>query len=140
MNITLKRLSHSLYGVFGDLLDESSVVICWTLEHAFPVGNDYKPKIPAGVYTCKRGEHRLHNLIPFSTFEVMGVPDFDGSPVSGILFHKGNTNNDSEGCILLGESSGTWCILDSKDAFDRFMEIQQGIDEFQLTVLSESAP
>ena len=92
------------------------------------------PKIPQGVYTCMRGEHELENGPKFITFEVMGVPGH-----SGLLFHKGNFDNDSKGCILLGMNvvgaPGARMITQSGLAFDRFMALQKGVDDFQLTVI-----
>lgn len=131
MNLTLTRNRQDLYGIFGKLTDEVDNGVCITLEHAFknPDGT-YSPALPPGTYLCVRGQHRLPDKpITFETFEVTGVPGH-----TGILFHKGNTNNDSEGCLLLGESIGAGCILESGIAFGHFLDIQVGCDSFQLVV------
>lgn len=126
MNLTLKRKDFVLYGIFGELFDEKDERVAVTLEHSY----NKLPKLFPGKYLCKRGFHTLASHPNFETFEVMGVPGHDG-----ILFHRGNVNNDSDGCILLGTNFGTCCILDSREAFDNFMKMQEGLDEFYLTVL-----
>lgn len=84
--------------------------------------------------------HRLHGMTEdFETFEVLGVPDFQGNPVTGLLFHWGNWNKDSEGCILTGEaetsSAQGMMVTASRDKFAAFMQLHEGEDTFQLTVL-----
>lgn len=122
-------------GVFGHLLYDDGSQFCVTLEHAFLTGTDrYAPKIPPGTYLCVRGWHRLHHLAdPFETFEVTGVEGH-----TGILFHIGNYNTDSDGCILVGkdlnESEGIWMISRSRDTFESFMLLHEGQDQFTLTV------
>jgi hypothetical protein len=134
MNLKLNRTQCSLYGIFGVLYDENMNSIAVTLEHAYVVGNAFVPKLAAGTYTCKRGMHELKNGIQFQTFEIMNVPDFQGNPVTGILFHVGNYNADSEGCILMGTTKLAGCIVDSGVAFTRFINMQKDVDEFTLTV------
>lgn len=140
MNLQLKRIDFREDGIFGVLSDEAGNLVCNTLEHAYDSGSgdgSYVPKIPAGVYTCLRGEHQLaHMPTPFTTFELQNVPGH-----SNILLHAGNYNDDSEGCVLLGMSVGRSIIkncemlLNSKIAFSKFMFLQVGINEFQLTVI-----
>lgn len=134
MNIILRRREYLQDGIFGDLLDENYAHVCVTLEHAYGPGPIYTPKLPNGVYTCARGTHKLHNGIPFETFEVMNVPGHDN-----ILLHAGNYNKDSEGCVLLGQteiqSSGHEMITNSKVTFEKFMQLQSGVASFLLTVL-----
>lgn len=134
MDIKLTRTAYNLYGVLGELRDESDTLICYTLEHAYAEGDSFVPKLASGTYTCQRGIHKLSNLNPFEAFEVMDVPWFQGAPVSGILFHVGNYNKDSEGCVLLGMQRGVGCILESREAFEKFMSLQEGVDSFTLTV------
>ena len=42
---------------------------------------------------------------------------------SGILFHTGNTHEDTEGCILLGFNKIKGKVIDSKIAFEKFYRI-----------------
>lgn len=124
-------------GIFSELYsDETRLGV--TLEHAFEDRDgNWRPKLPRGVtYTCRRGMHRLDHYNkgePFETFEVMDVPGH-----SGILFHPGNFNRDSDGCILTGSELKTenseWWVTQSRDTFRRFMQTLSGIDEFELEV------
>lgn len=131
MNLRLVRSRYSLYGVFGALLDELNRKIAITLEHAYPtMHGSFTAKIPPGDYVCVRGQHRLPGMTnTFETFEVTNVPGH-----TGILFHKGNYNSDSEGCILLGLLVATGCVLESRQAFADFLAVQEGCDSFTLTV------
>ena len=125
MDLTLTRTDARFSGIFGTLGPFQ------TLEHAYP-GPDahWAPKVPPGVYLCVLGAHRLHGMDhDFQTYEVTGVPN-----CTGILFHSGNWDRDSEGCILLGmQRVGDEVIL-SRVAFQQFMQMQAGAPTFTLTV------
>lgn len=128
MNLTLTREAFLPTGVFGHLTQDTSLrPITWvTLEHSY----DCLPKLPAGVYTCRRGMHRLaHMDHDFETFEILGVPGHQG-----VLFHTGNVNADSSGCVLLGLVRDGDKIVSSRLGFGTFLAAQKGIDQFQLTV------
>lgn len=136
MNLRLRRTHHIAAGVFGELFDESGHLVCYTLEHSYEssdLGGHHVAKLPVGTYTCRRGDHRLHSG-PIVTFEVMGVPGH-----KGILFHCGNAEDDSEGCILVGLEQHTKngelvSIGKSRAAFEEFMDLEAGVNEFSLTV------
>lgn len=122
-------------GVFGELY-QNGELFCKTLEHAYPdAGGHYLPKLPRGyTYKCVRGWHQLEHGPRFETFEITGVPGH-----SGILFHIGNFNRDSNGCCLLGASvvcdaDNDWCIERSTATFQRFMAANADVDEFDLEV------
>lgn len=133
MNLTLTRWKTTFDGTFGDLTDESGKLLMYTLEHAYPIEKLYIPKVPAGEYSCVRGMHRLASMTSdFETFEVMGVPGH-----SGILFHVGNYNRDSSGCILVGQGFTLKGVTRSKMAFAQFIELQKGVDKFNLRVQNE---
>jgi hypothetical protein len=134
MNLILTRKERRADGVFSELSDEAGRVLFHTLEHAYPAGDGYEPKIPNGTFTCRRGEHRLHGMTEsFSTFEITGVLGHQN-----LLFHWGNFNRDSEGCILVGEkvaqAGQEEMITNSRAAFARFLALQAGLDLFPLTV------
>jgi hypothetical protein len=143
MDLTLVRVELAVDGVFGFLKDAlSGNALFHTLEHAYvkgPLDDEekwhYYSKFPDGKYTCVRGVHRLHSItgVPFETFQVTKVPGH-----SGILFHTGNFNADSQGCILLGLRRGVIgeqrALISSKVAFNKFMKMQADVDRFTLTV------
>lgn len=96
-----------------------------TVEHTF----ERSPVISVGKYSCKRSYY-IGGSYP--TFEIF---------VAGhtrILFHKGNTELNSRGCICVAESFGELnnmtAVLDSKHGFEEFMDKLDGIDEFELDV------
>lgn len=133
MTLTLQRDRYGDFGIFGQLLTPEGTFIAYTLEHSY----SGVPKIAPGTYTCVRGEHILaHMTEDFATFEITQVPDFQGKAVSGILFHWGNYNDDSEGCILLGLGIETEMITNSREAFRQFMSqiIPLNCDTFTLTI------
>lgn len=143
MNLTSTRKMYRIDGIFSDITrDDTGLHFMCGLEHAFaqPDGT-YKPIVIAGTYTCQRGQHKLSNGVPFETFEILGVKGH-----SGILFHPGNYNGDSEGCCLTGtgfavgedpHQSGedVEMVINSRIAFESFMQLQQNCDAFQLTVI-----
>lgn len=137
MELKLTRQKSTEDGVFS-ILTKDGTAIAYTLEHAYPTESGlYCAKIPLGTFTCVRGQHQLHSMThPFTTFEVTNV-----SGHSNLLFHVGNYNSDSDGCILLGSSmfydvdNGREMIIHSRDSFDKFMEMMVGIDSFTLVVV-----
>lgn len=130
--MTLIRKEYNSWGIISEL--KGGDTFSWvTLEHAYlQDGGCYLPKIPKGTFTCVKGTHELLTGGPFTTFEITGVPSH-----TGLLFHIGNFNNDSEGCILLGNQLNeiTQSILNSRIAFNEFMIAQNGSDKFKLTVM-----
>jgi hypothetical protein len=150
MDLYMQRAEYRPDGILSEISDVIGPVLV-TLEHAFlpqgifPAGisfghfghhgqGDFLPKIPPGIYTCVRGPHRLEGMTEdFETFEVTGVAGH-----SGLLFHWGNWNRDSDGCILVGEEfDSSPCgemLTNSRATFDKFMALQDGVDSFQLEV------
>jgi hypothetical protein len=141
MNLSLVRNSAREDGIFSQILDETEHEVCMTLEHAYPDGKGgWAPKIYAGTFECVRGKHRLHGMAEdFETFEITGVADH-----SNLLFHWGNWNENSEGCVLVGEfiaegyrpgAPHTEMITNSRVVFAAFMKLQEGVDQFTLEVV-----
>jgi hypothetical protein len=131
MNLQLIRKEFREDGIFSDLQSEDGKFFCFALEHSYGL----KPKLKNGTYTCKRGPHRLASMEKsFITFEIEDVPGH-----TDILFHVGNYEKDSEGCVLLGAGMGTTSkggkmLTSSKVAFAQFMEYLKDVDTFTLTV------
>jgi hypothetical protein len=128
MNLILKRTQYRAEGIFSELMDDRGELIAVTLEHSY----SNTPKIPPGVYRCLRSLHRLHGMTQdFETFEVTGVEGH-----RGLLFHWGNFNRDSDGCILLGDRQVEDMVTHSRDSFQMFMQLQAGLGSFLLTVVA----
>ena len=133
MNLKLKRKEYRADGIFGEITDANGNFLFISLEHAYPVEGALAAKVPNGTYVCKRGVHELHDGVSFETFEVI-VPNH-----TGILFHIGNYGSDSEGCFLVASGMGNTLaggkmVTDSKNAFIKFMTLQNSINEFYVTI------
>lgn len=108
-------------------------VEAWTDKPIFTLENPKRAtskddRIPAGAYQC----------VPYSGTKYKNVYHIKDVPGrSAILIHWGNTEKDTEGCILLGnrvgEINGQPAVLDSKNCFKRFRELI-GDNEFTLVV------
>lgn len=97
-------------------------VMCFTLEDRIRKLQDEKglfhpewkvrahTAIPAGRYKLLVNHSpKFNKLLPL----VLNVPLFEG-----IRWHPGNTDHDTEGCLLLGETRGDDRIMGSVNAFD----------------------
>lgn len=126
----LVRYASSEVGIFGELQNDDGKHLYYTLEHAYFLDGNYVPKIPIGTYKCVRGQHQLEHMTePFTTYEITGI---DGH--SKILFHWGNYNADSSGCVLVGLDHTAEMITNSKEAFNEFMQYMGTVQEFNLQV------
>lgn len=138
MDLALVRSSARPDGIFSQVLTEADHEVCMTLEHAYEVDGSWLPKIYPGSFECVRGLHRLHGMDhDFETFEVTGIVGH-----SKLLFHWGNLNKDSEGCILTGDAVAEYAagapfaemITNSRVAFARLMDLQRDVGHFLLKV------
>ena len=130
MRAELLRFEKSKKGVFGVLkIDGKSV--CLILERPWENNEPNISCIPDNIYVCKRVDSPKYG----DTFEVQGVPSR-----TNILFHWGNTIENSLGCLLtgssMGELDGERAVLNSKDAFHKFMSVLDGVDYFPFLIRS----
>jgi hypothetical protein len=103
---------------------------CWTLEdevreipgepvHKWKVPG--RTAIPAGKYrVVLTMSNRFKKVLP----ELLNVPGF-----LGVRIHAGNTQADTEGCILVGEEKGSSTIQRSRDAMLELMAALTGVIE-----------
>lgn len=138
MLITVKRIyTNTRYTISHVYIDGS--YICDALEDTDRMLDDsmseaeiYDKKIK-GLTAIPTGKYRvLMDIISYkysnSPFykRICGckVPRLLNVPCwSGILFHTGNTHEDTEGCILLGFNKIKGKVIDSKIAFEKFYRI-----------------
>jgi len=124
----IKRNQETDDGMFGMIVD-GITPFALTLENMWLNNKRNISCIPAGEYECRRVNSPKFG----DTFEVMNVPNR-----SHILFHKGNTEDDTAGCILIAEEFGELnkktAILSSARGLREFMRRLEGIDKFTLKI------
>jgi len=130
-SLELRRIATGKQGTFGALkFDNTPFAV--TLEREWLDNQTNISCIPSGEYICKR----VYSPKFGKTFEVQGV-----EWRSHILFHKGNLNDDSHGCILVGESFGylgkDQGIIDSSAGFSEFMALLKEDSEFRLIIVND---
>lgn len=88
---------------------------CYTLEDAVrPVKIPGLTAIPAGIYeTAITHSARFNRRLPL----LMNVPNFEG-----VRIHTGNTDANTEGCLLVGKTRGKDFIGNSRAAFGALFE------------------
>lgn len=129
MKLLLTRKDESENGTDGELKLPSGAKIC-TLELPWRDNNQNESCIPRGIYQSRRVNSPKFG----NTFEVCNVPNR-----SNILFHKGNKEADTKGCILVGlakmqDQNGKDIIAGSAAAFDLFKIETSSVDEFELEI------
>jgi len=115
MLITVKRHWFTDNSTIGIMMVDR-MYACFTLEDK--VRGDNEPKVPSKT-AIPIGEYRL-TIDDSKRFKrpmphILAVPNFEG-----VRIHSGNTDADTEGCILLGYSREHDKIFDSRKAFDDF--------------------
>ena len=134
--LIIRRVQTGSNGTFGVLVYER-IPFALTLERQWLQNRPSTGKIPGscipdGEYFCKRVNSPKFG----DTFEVMDV-----EKRSHILFHKGNLEDDSRGCILIGEEFGSIGIQNgirsSKAGYNEFMAIMRDEIEFRLIIVDD---
>jgi hypothetical protein len=120
LNVTLTRLTVIENAIIGRLdIDEQ---VFWTLE-------DAKECIPAAQYRCIPhgwNNERLHVL------KVWEIADVNSR--TGILFHAGNTDMDTRGCVLVGMGVRQGSLIESGGAIVRMRNLI-GKNGFDLQII-----
>ena len=118
MKLLLDRVEYDTDATIGQLFVDGQFE-CLVLEDTVrPVKIAGKTAIPAGTYhVLLTHSPRFKRRLPL----LVNVPGFDG-----IRIHPGNSDSDTEGCLLPGESLsvqlGKPFLMHSKAAFDRLYE------------------
>lgn len=128
MKLELLRVAVENEGAFG-VLRLGGYPRLVTLEHTYRDENAVK--IPMGRTRCHRD---FFHRGGYETFEI------EVAGHSRVLFHKGNIEKNSDGCVLVGARfgrlGGRAAILQSAVGFGEFMEMLKGVDEFELNVVN----
>ena len=132
MELRLTRTFSDQYCTIGKMYCNGTFE-CFTLEDSPTLRPDNKGTIPVGKYSVIIDfSDRFQKYMP----HVLDVPGF-----TGIRIHKGNTDKDTEGCILVGIEEGKDCLEGSKIAFDhlyiRLKNAESHNDPISLTITEE---
>lgn len=123
--LELKTVAVREDGCFSVLLWDGRPIAV-SVERTF---DDERPILQNGVCDCNATVYMKGN---YDTFEIM-VPGH-----SRILFHKGNTELDSIGCVVVGSSFDAMGpvagVLNSAAGFANFIALTKGLKSFQMLV------
>ena len=128
MLITIKRLYKTDSSTIGELSIDG-VFECFTLEDK---ERDVKIKsetaINKGTYKVIINQsNRFKRLLPL----LLDVPNFEG-----VRIHSGNSNHDTEGCILVGKTRNKNYIGQSRKAFEKLFKKMQVAKDITLIIQS----
>lgn len=126
MKIAIKRLHKTENSTIGELTIDGKFE-CYTLEDK---ERDVKIKgdtaIPTGTYKVIINQsNRFKRLLPL----LINVPNFEG-----VRIHAGNSNHDTEGCILVGMNRSVDYITKSRKAFDSLFAKMQKAKDITITI------
>ena len=126
MKIQIKRLHKTENSTIGEMTIDGKFE-CYTLEDK---ERDVKIKsetaIPKGTYKVIINQsNRFKRLMPL----LLNVPNFEG-----VRIHTGNSNHDTEGCILVGQSRSVDYITKSRKAYEILFAKMKLAKEITLTI------
>ena len=128
MKAKLIRVEQSSDGVRG-VLSLDNEAFCVTMEPEEKDNQAFVSCIPVGSYVCERYSSDKYP----NTFEITEVPGR-----YNVLFHAGNTEDDTAGCVLVaqhfGKLKGKRAVLNSGNTFKEFMARMDQVDRFLLTI------
>ena len=131
-NVDIIRVEKGDAGTFG-VCKLDGRAFCVTLEPEDRDNAEGVSCIPEGDYVAKRVNSPHFGL----TFEITGV-----SGRTHILFHAGNVEGDTRGCVLLGRNFGALderrAVLSSGNTFKSFMLAMCNNDSFRVRIKDAS--
>lgn len=128
MKIKLVRFLKGPTSTIGRLLLDGKLQ-CYTLEDSVrSVKVAGKTAIPSGTYVLVIDYSlRFGRLMP----HLLNVPGFEG-----IRIHAGNTDKDTQGCILVGNGHTDNSLTDSRKAFDAlFLKLSQSKESMTIQIV-----
>lgn len=110
MIIKIKRIYRSENSTIGEMTVDGKWE-CYTLEDKErEIKIKSETAIPKGTYKVIINQsNRFKKLLPL----LLNVPNFEG-----VRIHPGNSNHDTEGCILVGRTRSKDFIGQSRKAFE----------------------
>jgi hypothetical protein len=130
MELTLIREPSTAHSTPGKLLVDG-VFECFTLEDVVrPKKIPGETAIPAGTYkVIVNMSNRFKRLLPL----LLNVPGFEG-----VRIHTGNTDKDTEGCILVGTTRSLDFVGNSRVAFGSLFPRMQAASSITITIKDAS--
>lgn len=125
MNIRLLRTKQDQYGVHGQMEDDTGKVVAYTIERPWLGNHPDVSCVPDGKYIC---EQHVKSNNGQKCWELQNVPGR-----TAILIHTGNTEGDSEGCIIIGLMFNDQGVLESELALDQLHTILPSTFELDIT-------
>jgi hypothetical protein len=127
MKLLLKRITKTNNSTIGELYI-NGVFQCYTLEdkeREVKIKNE--TAIPKGTYkVIINRSNRFKIDLPL----LLNVPNFEG-----VRIHSGNSNHDTEGCILVGTSRLTDYLANSRKAFKNLFEKLKLASNIEIEIL-----
>ena len=126
MKIEIKRLYKTENSTIGELTVDGKFE-CYTLEDKErEVKIKCETAIPKGTYkVIINKSNRFKKLLPL----LLSVPNFEG-----VRIHPGNTNHDTEGCVLVGRTRSKDFIGQSRKAFESLFAKMKEAKEITLII------
>jgi hypothetical protein len=127
MRIEIKRLHKTSNSTIGELTIDGKFE-CYTLEDVEREFVKIKGEtaIPKGTYkVIVNQSNRFKRLLPL----LISVPNFEG-----VRIHAGNSNHDTEGCILVGKNRSVDYITKSRKAFDSLFAKMKDAKNITITI------
>lgn len=128
MLIVVRRLYKGENSIIGEMTVDGAFE-CFTLEDVErPVKIKGETAIPKGTYKVIINQsNRFKRLLPL----LLNVPGFEG-----VRIHSGNTNHNTEGCILVGQTRHKEFIGQSRKAFNKLFAKMQKAKDITLIIQS----
>jgi hypothetical protein len=129
--VKIKRIAFKENYTIGRLYVDD-IYICDTIEDKVRVLNSAKDKvygftaIPAGEY---KADVAFSNKFRYNVVRLFGVNYFEG-----IYIHKGNTEKDSLGCIIVGYNDKKGWVSRPTEALNKLMAAIKGYDELKVII------
>jgi len=140
VKLTLTRFCYAPHATFGQIRFGDGLTI-YTVEKPWQDNEPFLSCIPEGTYRCTWQPTTTSVPASFNghTWYVEGGNGLVGLNLgvrTRIAWHKGNTSDDVQGCIAVGQRLGTvsgkWAVVGSQDAL---IALRSRLpDEFELEI------
>jgi RHS repeat-associated protein len=121
IKITVARISENEKATMGKYNIEGTKIKGFTLERPWKNNGANVSRIPGGDYPTTRSESSKKSIGP----DVLRLSSTD--PRTDVLWHRGNTADDTKGCILPGKTSGDNRVENSRAAMNEIIINQSRI-------------